>query len=333
MSIFRRLIGIIMIIVGIVGLVISVAAAYFAGQAIDAIGVGLNSTVTLLEDTVETTSASLVNVKATLGEASAALSTVTDATRNVATTIFDTQPLLEQATTMTTDTLPTSLDAVNTAIPNLAGIAASIDTTLTTLSNFRINQTIGTGPFAIPLNFDLGIGYAPEEPFDTAVLAIGESLVPIPDQLRALETNLTTMTSNLGNIGTDVEALAGNISGINTTVEQFAPLIDQYITLLEQITTSLGTARDQINANIGMLKWAAIGLMLWFAVYQIMPIYIGYRMVADKVVEGTVEEYLEDERKEMEERVKDAEEKAEEAEEKAEELVDVTRNAATDARA
>ena len=81
------------------------------------------------------------------------------------------------------------------------------------------------------------------------------------------------------------------------------------------------------------LKWAAIGLMLWFAVYQIMPIYIGYRMVADKVVEGTVEEYLEDERKEMEERVKDAEEKAEEAEEKAEELVDVTRNAATDARA
>ena len=31
---------------------------------------------------------------------------------------------------MTTDTLPTSLEAVNTAIPNLAGIAATIDTTL-----------------------------------------------------------------------------------------------------------------------------------------------------------------------------------------------------------
>ena len=39
--------------------------------------------------------------------------------------------------------------------------------------------------------------------------------------------------------------------------------------------------------------------------------------VYKRQVEGTVEEYLEDERKEMEERVKDAEEKAEEAEEKA----------------
>ena len=327
MSLFRRLIGIIMIVVGIVGLVISVAGAYFAGQAIDALGNGLNSTVTLLESTVDTTTASLVNVKATLGEASATLGTVTDATRNVATTIFDTQPLLEQATTMTTDSLPTSLDAVNTAIPQLAGIAATIDSTLTTLSNFQINQTIGTGLLAIPLRFDLGIDYQPTEPFDKAVLSIGESLVPIPDQLRALETNLTTMSTNLGNIGTDVEALSGNISGINATVEHFIPLIDQYFTLLDQITGSLVTARDQINANIGMLKWVAIGLMLWFAVYQVMPIYIGYRMLADKVVEGSVEEYLEDERKEMEERVKEAEEKAEDAEEKAEELADAARDA------
>ena len=327
MSIFRRIIGIIMILVGVVGLIIAGAGAYFAGQAIDALGAGLNSTVTLLDDTVNTTTASLENVKATLGEASATLTTVSGATRNMATTIFDTQPLLEQATTMTTDTLPNSLDAVNAAIPNLAGIAASIDTTLTRLSNFSIDQSFGTGAFAIPIRFDLGIEYEPEEPFDDAVLAIGESLVPVPDQLRALESNLATTVTNLGNIGTDIEALAGNINGINTTVDQFIPLIDQYIVLLDQITGSLSNARDQINANLGTLKWVATGLMLWFAVYQVMPIYIGYRMLADKVVEGSVEDYIEDERKEMEERVKDAEEKVEEAAEKASDAADAARDA------
>ena len=303
MSIFRRIIGIIMILVGIVGLIIAGAGAYFAGQAIDAIGAGLNSTVDLLDDTVSTTTASLENVKATLGEANSALSTVSGATRNMATTIYDTQPLLERATTVTTETLPNSLDAVNTAIPNLAGIAATIDSTLVRLSNFSINQSFGTGLVAIPIQFDLGIDYAPEEPFDSAVLAIGDSLVPIPGQLRALEDSLDTMVTNLGTIGGNIDELAGNIDGINTTVEQFVPLIDQYIVLLNQITASLTNVRDQINANLSTIKWVTTGLMLWFAVYQIMPIYIGYRMLADKVVEGSIEEHLEDERKEMEERV------------------------------
>ena len=317
MSIFRRVIGFVMIIVGIVGLIISLAGAYFAGQAIDAVGTGLNSTVDLLDSTVDTTTASLVNVKATLGEAGSTLSTVSEATRNMATTIYDTQPLLEQATTMTTQTLPNSIDAVNTAIPNLAGIASTIDTTLTQLSNFRVDQSFGAGAFSIPIRFDLGINYEPEEPFDAAVLNIGESLVPVPGQLRALESNLQTTVTNLGNIGTDIEALAGNIDGINTTVEQFVPLIDQYIALLGQITASLTNVRDQINANLSTLKWVAIGLSLWFAVYQIVPIYFGYRMLSDKVVEGSIEEYLEEERKEMEERVEEAEEKAERAAEEA----------------
>lgn len=331
MSIFRRIIGIVMILVGIVGLVIAAAGAYFAGQAIDTIGAGLNSTVTLLDDTVSTTTASLENVKATLNEASATLTTVTGATRNMATTLFDTQPLLEQATLMTTTTLPNSLEAVNTAIPNLAGIAATIDTTLQRLSNFNINRSFGTGVFAIPIQFDLGIDYNPEEPFDDAVLAIGESLVPVPAQLRALEGSLETTVTNLGNIGTNIEALAGNIDGINTTVEQFIPLIDQYITLLDQITTSLTNARDQINANLSTLKWVATGLMLWFAVYQVMPIYVGYRMLSDQVVEGSIEEHLEDERKEMEERARDAEAKAEEAAEEAQDAVEIAQDAVDEA--
>ncbi len=317
MSLFRRIIGIIMIIVGIVGLIIAGAGAYFAGQAIDAIGQGLNSTVDLLSQTVGTTTDSLENVKSTLAETNTTLTTVSDATRNVATTLFDTQPLLEQMTTMTTETLPTSLDAVNTAIPNLAGIAATIDSTLERLSNLQISRTIEAGPFSVPLNFDLGISYTPREPFDEAVLGIGESLVPVPDQLRMLEGSLNTAVTNLGNIGNDIEALSGNITGINATVEQYIPLLDQYIALLAQITGSLENARAQINANLDTIKWVATGLMLWFAVYQIMPIYIGYRMLADKVVEGNIEERLEEEREQMEERVKEAEDKAEEAAERA----------------
>lgn len=327
MSIFRRIIGFLIIIVGVVGLIISGAVAYFGGQAVDAVGVGLNSTVDLLDETVNTTTASLENVKATLGQSNAALTTVSDATRNMAVTLYDTQPLLSRVTTMTTDTVPGSIEAVNDAFPNLANVAGTIDATLLRLSNLQVNRTIEAGPFSVPLNFDLGISYAPQEPFDAAILSVGESLVPLPEQLRAMEDNLNTTVTNLGNIAGDIDMLASNIDGINTTVGEFVPLIDQYIGLLDQITTSLINARDQINANLNMIKWVVIGLALWFALYQIVPIYFGYRMLSDKVVEGSIEEYLEEEREEMEERVKEAEDRAEDAEERAEDLLDDARPA------
>jgi hypothetical protein len=92
--------------------------------------------------------------------------------------------------------------------------------------------------------------------------------------------------------------------------------------MLSQITLSLENPRAQVNANLGTIKWVATGLMVWFAVYQVMPIYFGYRMLSDKVVEGSIEERLEDEREEMAERVKEAEEKAEEAAERAEDAAD-----------
>ena len=290
MSIFRRILGLLMLLVGIAGLVIAGAAAYFANQAIDTVVGGLNSTVDMLGTTVDTSTASLENVKATLTETGATLETVSATASNAAITLSDTQPLLEQMTTLTTDTLPTSLEAVNAAVPNRAGIAGSIDATLTRLSDFKFQRTIAT----VPISFDLGINYAPEEPFDKAVLKIGESLVDVPGQLRALENSLQTSVTNIGAVSENIADLSGNITDINTTVQQYIPLLDQYIGVLNQTAASLDNTRAQINANLGTIKWVATGLMAWFALYQIVPLYVGYRMLSDKVVEGTFEERVDE---------------------------------------
>ena len=289
MSIFRRLIGLLIIIVGILGLVIAGAGAFFANRAIDATVVGLNSVVDTLGTTVDTSTDSLRNVQATLTEVGTTLDTVSLSASNAATTLVDTEPLLQQVTTLTTETLPASLDAVNVAVPNLAGIAGSIDTALTRLSDFQLERTFLGQSF----NFDLGIDYSPEEPFDDAVLQIGESLQDVPDQLRALEDSLQTSITNIGAVGGNIDQLAANIDGINTTVQQFIPLLDQYIGVLDQTTASLENARAQVNANLNTIKLVATGLLAWFALYQIVPLYVGYRMLSDKVVEGTFEERVE----------------------------------------
>ena len=112
-------------------------------------------------------------------------------------------------------------------------------------------------------------------------------------------------------------------------MEQYIPLLDQYIGVLNQTAASLENVRDQINANLNLIKWVATGLMAWFALYQIMPLYVGYRMLTDKVVEGTFEERLE----ELDDKGDKAEAQVEAAADRAEEAAEDAAAAADEASA
>jgi methyl-accepting chemotaxis protein len=277
MSIFRRILGILMMIIGIVGLIIAVAFGYYGRVAVDSVAAGLNSTIAVLQTTVGTTVDSLVSVKSTLNEAQTTVDTVSDTVGNLSTTLFDTQPLLEQVTSIATETVPDSLEAVQGAIPNLAGIAGSIDTTLERLDDLKVERAI----LGVPFSFDLGITYNPREPFDAAVLQIGDSFVGLPEQLRSLDANLGTAVDNIATIGANVRDLSGNLADVSATLGDFPGLLDQYIGVLNQTEASLVNIKEQFEANLNLIKWVITGLGVWFALYQVVPLYVGWRMITD----------------------------------------------------
>jgi dsDNA-binding SOS-regulon protein len=290
MSALRRILGVILIIVGIVGLLIAGGIAFYGGTVIDSIGAGLNSTVALVTGTVETTTDTLRAVQGTIDEAATTIDTVSDTAKNLSTTLGDSAPLLQQVTTLATETVPNSLDAVQETVPNLANIAGTIDATLKRLADLQVERSI----LGVPVSFDLGVTYRPAEPFDEAVLKIGDSLVGVPEQLRDLQGGLQTAVDNLGAIGENVDSLAGDLGGIYTSVGQFNPLLDEYITTLEQTNASLTAVQDQFNANLQTLKLVMVGLGIWFALYQILPLYFGWRMVSDHDPEDAVQEAVSD---------------------------------------
>jgi phage-related protein len=277
MSVFRRILGVLMMIIGIIGLVIAVAFAYYGRIAVDSVAIGLNSTIAVLQSTVGTTVDSLVSVKSTITEAQATVDTVSDTVGNLSTTLFDTQPLLEQVTSIATETVPNSLEAVQGAIPNLAGIAGTIDSTLQRLDSLKVERAV----LGVPISFDLGINYAPREPFDSAVLQIGDSFIGLPDQLRTLDASLGTAVDNISTIGANVRDLSGNLTDVSATLSDFPGLLDQYIDVLNQTEASLVNTKEQFEANLNLIKWVITGLGVWFALYQIVPLYVGWRMITD----------------------------------------------------
>ncbi len=279
---FRRIIGIIMLLLGLVGLAISVAGIYFGRQAIDNSFSGLDNSLGLASESLGTAVDSLELAKTTLGDVNTGLDTVEGAALNIAKTITDTRPLLDQVSVVVAQDAAGSVEAMQAAIPNIAQVAATIDQTLITLSNFSLSQNFSFelplgGPVQLPpLEFDLGIDYAPTVPFDETITQLGTSIEGLPEQLRSVEGNITVTSANLAAISQSIEAISADLDVINTNVAAVSPLLDQYINIVNQINDGLKGARTQILQQQETVKTVLTFILVWWGLPQLALVMIGW---------------------------------------------------------
>jgi hypothetical protein len=281
----RRIVGVLLLVVGVVGLALAGAGVAMSGRAIDAIGSSMDTTLTLLSDTLTTVRGTFELTKTTVDQANTGLLTASETSATVAQTVADSQPLIDQMTEVATGTVPDSLDAVEAAIPNLAAAAGAIDSALQTLGAFQFERTVLGQSFG----FDLGLDYNPEVPLSETVLSLGASLDGLADELRGMEANLVLANSNLGLLSANVDTIATNLETVYGSVGQLAPLVDAYVIQIDQTQEMVTSSRGAMNAQLATVKAVAIVLILWFGLYQLVPLYLGWKMIrSDRVIPGEV---------------------------------------------
>lgn len=283
----KRLLGFLILLVGLGGLVLSGGGLVFGRQAIDQVAVNLENSLQTTADSLDTVINSLVLAQTTLTDVGTTLGTASDTTETVATAVQESRPLLTQINTIATDQVPQTLEEVQTAIPNIAQVAGVVDNTLTTLNNFRLDESltipIPFGPeINIPLQFDLGIDYTPTEPFDQTVNELGASLEGLPEQLRGLETYLTVTSSNLQTISQGLHDVADDMEAVNGRISEFAPLLDDYLLLATTTQTKLQNTQQQLNTQLDTLKLVLTVVTVWLALSQLVPLYVGWELVRGK---------------------------------------------------
>lgn len=281
---FKRLLGFLILLVGLGGLILSGGGLVFGRQAIDQVAVNLENSLQTTADSLDTVINSLVLAQTTLADVGTTLGTASDTTETVATAVQESRPLLTQINTIATDQVPQTLEEVQTAIPNIAQVAGVVDNTLTTLNNFRLDESltipIPFGPeINIPLQFDLGIDYTPTEPFDQTVNELGASLEGLPEQLRGLETYLTVTSSNLQTISQGLHDVADDMEAVNGRISEFAPLLDDYLLLATTTQTKLQNTQQQLNTQLDTLKLVLTVVTVWLALSQLVPLYVGWELV------------------------------------------------------
>jgi hypothetical protein len=276
---FRRLLGLIILLVSLILIALLLGGAFFVGQALDSVVEGLENVLTLTADTLGTVSVTLEQTKTTIAEANNALDTAAEATVNLNKTINDMQPLMEGTTKVVTEDVPGNIEAIQATIPSIVQVAAVVDNALTRLSNFGIEQTIPIPFNPITLEFDLGIDYEPEEPFDESISALGDSLEDMPEELRSLQGDLETLSADLELLSGNIESAAGDIEAINNEVALFIPIIDDYLRIVDQINDSLGQVSADMFTQLERAKTAIIVLLVFLAFSQLTPLYLGWELV------------------------------------------------------
>jgi hypothetical protein len=232
-------------------------------------------------------------------------------TDSVAQTMADTRPLIANVSTVATQQVPDSLQAIQDALPAVIEVAGVIDRTLLGLSNFGFEQNLAVpvplaGEIAIPLNFDLGIDYEPEIAFDEALGTLETSIEGVPDSLRTLQTDLDVANQNLDILSTNISTVADSLTGINQNIAALNPILDQYIGIIDQINNTLTNTLAQLQAQLNTIGLALAALFLFLGLTQLAPIYLGFELLTgqrdpdrwrDRIDDQVAEEVAEEMRK------------------------------------
>ncbi|MBP6787996.1 MAG: hypothetical protein KA170_10450 [Candidatus Promineofilum sp.] len=281
--VIRRILGLIILLTALVIFGAGLYAAYTVGDALAEVGAGIRDNLALASQSLDTARNTLALSRDTFSDVNGGLGSAIAATANASLTVRDSRPLIDNVGVVVTQEVPEAVEGIQNALPNMIEVAGGIDSTLRTLSSIGIDRTINL-PFggSIPLQFDLGIDYAPAVPFDNTLRGFQASLDGLPESMRGLETDLQTTSANLDALATDLQAASDNLAIINSRVGEVLPLVDQYLALADQAGAAIDRVDANIDAQLDVLRLGAVAVLVLLALSQLAPLYLGWELLTGR---------------------------------------------------
>ncbi|HZW03746.1 MAG TPA: hypothetical protein VFF68_07460, partial [Anaerolineaceae bacterium] len=176
MGVFRRILGILVMVAGVIGLVLSLAGLIGMFVARPAITASLNSTINSLVTTVDTSQRTLAITNDALGATILSVDALSEMLNTTALTVEDTQPVIGQVNGVMGETLPATLTAAGESLEAAEDAAQSLESAIQSFEAFQ--AMLGTNPLLrsfVPVSQQT---YSPEKPLADS---LGELAVSIQD--------------------------------------------------------------------------------------------------------------------------------------------------------
>ena len=274
--IFKRILGLLMILAGLVGLAVCIAGVIYAPQLIDRAGTALDESLAVVSQTLDTTEDGLLLAQTTLEQVNAGLGTVVSAVEGVSRALGETQPMLEEVGRIVSQDVPDSLDALQSVVPEVARAAGVVEDALIALSEFRLEQSI----LGIAFGFDLGFDYDPEQSMSESIDSLGTSLEGMSPRLRALKTFMDNASEDLETMGQDIDQVSETLDTLTAQMESAAGLLGSFLGTVNELQRTIERTRDGLPQQLELVRIAAIVFLVWIGLAQITPLYLGWELLS-----------------------------------------------------
>ena len=277
-NVIRRVFGIALMLVAALGVVVAVGIYQAVVNWMDDVTAGAETALGETIVALEGAQTGLTATSDTLEALGDTLGTAEVASLRVSQTLSDTEPLLAGVKTITTETVPDSLDTVQNTIPDMVQVAGVIDDTLATLAGFQYSRSV----LGIDIEFGLGVEYEPAIPFDVSVQQVGDSLDGVPEQMRDLGVAIDVTTGNLQLVSDDLQQIATDIGNVNSSISALPASLDQINSSLTNTTDQIRGIRDGLADQLARVKQGILIFAIWLGSFQLAPLYLGYELLTGR---------------------------------------------------
>ncbi len=247
-----------LIVAGIVGIVASLVGIVVVWMLLDDLGDGVDQSIELTTETLTTLDETLVLADAITATVSSSTETLDATVARLSDSVDEGSTVLTSLADLSGEELPASIDGVIDGIDNLAGVARTIDATLTQLSSI---------PF--------GPDYDPDNSFSGTLGEIRDNLQPTADELRAIAPDLQSLATTVTESQGDLELLSSDVANLRSSLNSSGPLIAAYRDRVSEAQALAADTQSDLTRDRNLAKIVTLILGLAIAVGQAVPILYG----------------------------------------------------------
>jgi methyl-accepting chemotaxis protein len=272
----RRILGIMVMIAGILGLLISIAGLVGTWVAKPTIIQGVESTIATLTTTIDTSKQVMTVTEQALGATVSSVSALQSMLEATATSVQDTQPLLDQITLLMGEKLPGTIQSAADSLVAAQSAAETLDSAMRSFDAFKglLAAVPLIGP-AIPTG---GQSYNPEISLADSLGSVATQLETLPITFVEMSKNLDTADNNLLTIKNSLSTMATDVSTISSSIDQYKTMVAQSRSSMDNLKGILTNIQANLNQILTAAVWALTLFFLWLLAAQVVILSQGWEL-------------------------------------------------------
>ncbi len=286
----RRILGVLVMLAGILGLVLSIAGLVGIWVLKPTVATTIDNTITMLNSAVTTSQQAMQIAGDALGgtvKSVEALSTMLTAT---ATSVQDTQPMLDQLKVFMGEKLPATMDSAVSSLRAAQRGAEVADSAIKSLDTFRF--MLSAVPFVGSAIEQPTQAYDPDTSLAESLGDLADGLEGLPPMFVDMSENLDQADDNLATVQTSLTTMSSSVGLISSSLSQYQAMVSQSQASMGNLTATLTSVQTNLNNILNTVALVFSLFFVWLLAAQIVILSQGwelYQGTAGRMEGGDVE--------------------------------------------